>query len=151
MHSYKHHMCGTSLYNTWRNIHQKCFNENSTSYKYYGGRGIKVCDEWKSDFLIFHDWAYANGYCEGLTIDRIDNNGDYCPDNCRWVPMSVQANNKRTTRFLTFNGVTKPIREWRSEFGLGRGVIEGRLLMGWSVDEALTTPASLHNKRHRRS
>lgn len=146
----KHGMSRTPLYNTWRNIHQKCMNPNSPLYKYYGGRGICVCDEWKSDFIVFYNWAYSNGYHDGLTIDRIDNNGDYTPDNCRWVTMKEQSINKRNTSMLEYNGVVKPIKEWSDAFGFKREVLKSRLRNGWSIEEALTTPSNRHNKRHRR-
>lgn len=146
----RHGMAHSRIYKIWTSMKSRCSNPNLSEYKYYGGCGICVCDEWLNNFESFYDWSLMNGYDDSLTIDRIDVNGNYSPDNCRWVPMSVQANNKRTTRYLTFNGITRPIREWRSEFGFGRGVIEGRLSKGWSVEDALTTPASLHNKRHRR-
>ena len=82
----------------------RCYNENSTAYKHYGGRGITICDEWKNDFQAFHDWAMQNGYDENAirgdcTIDRIDVDGNYCPENCRWVDMKVQANNKRKKKY----------------------------------------------------
>ena len=146
----KHGMSRTPLYNVWRNIHQKCMNPNSPQYKYYGGRGICVCDEWKSDFTIFYNWAHSNGYHDGLTIDRIDNNGNYTPDNCRWVTMKEQSINKRNTVMLEYNGITKSIKEWSDEFGFKREVLRSRLKHGWSVKDALTMPSSLHNKRHRR-
>ena len=143
-------MSRTPLYNTWRNIHQKCLNPNSPAYKYYGGRGISVCDEWKSDFLTFYNWANANGYRDGLTIDRINNDGDYTPNNCRWVTMKEQSINKRNTVTLEYNGITKSIKEWSDDLGFKREVLKSRLKNGWSAEETLTTPSSFHNKLHRR-
>ena len=76
----------------------RCNRPTATSYKYYGGRGISVCEEWENDFAAFRNWALANGYQEGLSIDRIDVNGNYCPENCRWITMSEQQRNKRNTK-----------------------------------------------------
>lgn len=94
-----HGQTGTRLYNIWRGMKSRCDNPHATSYRYYGAKGIKVCEEWASDFDAFAEWSFANGYDPDLprkdcTIDRIDPNGDYCPSNCRWVDMTVQNRNK---------------------------------------------------------
>lgn len=93
-----HNLSKTKLYKRWVKMKYRCYNTNSKDYKYYGGRGIKVCDEWKNDFIAFYNWSIKNGYKEDLTIDRINVDGDYEPSNCRWATWKEQANNKRTNR-----------------------------------------------------
>lgn len=90
----RHGMVGTRLYNVWTNMKQRCYNEDCPSFERYGGRGITVCDEWKDDFEAFAEWANENGFSESLTIDRVDNNSGYSPDNCRWTTMLIQRHNQ---------------------------------------------------------
>ena len=87
-------------------------NKNNSRYKDYGGRGITVCDEWLNDFTAFYKWSLNNGYSENLSIDRINVNGNYCPENCRWITMKEQSNNKRNTILITINEETLNIAQW---------------------------------------
>ena len=135
----KHGMRYTRLYNIWRSMNQRCYNEKSVNFGRYGARGITVCDEWKEDFQSFHEWAMANGYSEELTIDRIDVNGNYEPSNCRWSTYKEQANNKRNSRIIECNGVSHTLGEWSEITGIRLATIWERLRKGWSPERALTT------------
>ena len=119
----------------WKNMRQRCYNPNFIYYCNYGGRGITICDEWQ-DFYAFERWAYANGYSDELTIDRIDNNGNYEPSNCRWVTMKVQNNNKRSNRLITYNGKTQTESQWADELGISFAVLRNRLHKGIPSDRA---------------
>lgn len=126
------------LYNIWNHMLRRCGNPKVKAYKDYGLRGITVCPEWKDSFEAFRDWANANGYSDEKSIDRIDVNGNYCPNNCRWETRQVQNNNRRSVRQVTFNGITHTIREWSDLTGIDYFVIRSRLNRGWSVERALT-------------
>lgn len=108
----------TRLYRIWSNMLQRCKNPNVKEYKWYGAKGVSVCDEWKNDFQSFYDWAIANGYRDDLSIDRINSNGNYNPSNCRWISISEQQSNRSNNRFLTHNGETHNIKEWASVLGI---------------------------------
>lgn len=130
----------TKLYRVWNQMIQRTTNKKTKDYKYYGGRGITVCKEWKESFETFETWAHINGYADNLTIDRIDNNKGYEPNNCRWVTRKVQSRNTRYNHFLTYNGTTKTITDWAQETGIKRCVLYERInKLGWDVEKALTT------------
>lgn len=131
---------GNRLYRIWQAMKRRCYNPKAAFYKDYGGRGIKVCDQWMHDFPAFRDWALANGYADNLTIDRIDEEGSYCPENCRWATAKQQVNNRRITKRLTYNGKTQSLSEWADATGIAHATIEGRLKRGWSIERALTEP-----------
>ena len=128
------------LFSIRRGMILRCYNSDSPRYKDYGGRGISICNEWLDDFDNFADWAKDNGYELGLTIDRIDNNGNYEPLNCRWVTKREQNRNKRTNLMVTYNGETKPLIEWCEELGLRYDPIHNRIVNGWNIDDAFNTP-----------
>ena len=134
-----HGASDTPLYEVWCTIKRRCYNKNSQRYYRYGARGIKMCDEWKNSFEAFQSWAFANGYNEKLTIDRIDNNGDYYPENCRWADVYTQANNKSTNVYLTMNNETHTAAEWSRITGIQAPTIRKRIKKGWSVEDTLTT------------
>lgn len=123
-----HGKCNTKLYKVWHNIKNRCYNKNNKRYKDYGGRGITICDEWLNDFMSFYNWAMNNGYKEGLSIDRINNDGNYEPNNCRWVTNKVQNNNKRSNRLLTHNKETHTITEWSKILNIHYTCLRNRIL-----------------------
>lgn len=108
----KHGMAKTRLYGIYFNMKQRCFNPNQKSYHNYGGRGIEICEEWKESFSNFANWALNNGYSDSLTLDRVDVNGNYCPENCRWATIKEQSNNRRETVWVEILGNKKSLKEW---------------------------------------
>ena len=143
-----HGMTHTRIREIWNCIKQRCLNPNNTAYQYYGGRGITICDEWKTDFSSFSKWAMENGYDDTLTIDRIDTNKGYDPSNCRWVSRKVQMNNRRCTPHYEMNGESHTIAEWCEIYNLSHKLVSKRVKkLGWSLDKALLTPP-LEQYRH---
>ena len=130
----------TRIYSIYIGIKRRCCNPEDKSYPHYGGRGIKICDEWLKDSKVFIEWAKSNGYNDNLSIDRIDVNGNYEPKNCRWVTAKSQANNRTNNLFITFEGKTMTAAEWCESKGWNRHVIPARLKKGWSLEKAMTTP-----------
>lgn len=128
----------TKLYGVWNAMMARCYNPNVDRYPRYGARGIKVCDEWLHNYVAFRDWALSNGYTDGLTIDRIDVNGNYCPENCRWVTKADQMKNTSTNRFLTYNGETHTLSDWARIAGISAPTLNKRLKRGWSLEKTLT-------------
>lgn len=143
-----HGQSKTRLYSIWHGMKQRCTNPNASVYQYYGARGIVVCKEW-NNFETFYSWAIANGYKAHLTIDRINNNGDYCPDNCRWITQKDQNSNSRNALCVTMNNETHTLTEWSKITGIRMKTISQRLLKDWTVEEALTTPVN-KKKSHNR-
>lgn len=125
------------LYSIWSKMKQRCNNPKHNAYKNYGGRGIKVCNEWENDFASFEEWSNSNGYEEWLTIERIDVNKGYCPSNCKWIDKNEQSKNTRRNRRITVNGITLTITEWERRNGLSQGTIYHRLKNGWNEEDAV--------------
>lgn len=138
--SVKKSLSYTRIHHIWRMMRHRCNCTSYDSYKHYGGRGIKVCEEWENSFQRFYEWATVNGYTDELTIDRIDVNGNYEPSNCRWVTRKVQCNNRRDNHFVTLNGCTKSLAEWADTYGIKRDTISHRIIRGWDIERAVTTP-----------
>lgn len=130
----KHHRANKErLYQTWCNMRNRCRNKNRPDWKRYGGKGITICPEW-DDYAVFREWALSNGYNDNLTIDRIDSNGNYCPENCRWVDYKVQANNISRNHIIEYQGEKKTMAEWADYFGLSYSAMQHRVERGWSMD-----------------
>ena len=128
----KHGKRNTKIYRVFSEMKQRCYNKNHKDYKNYGGRGIAVCDEWKDDFMNFYNWAMSNNYQEGLSIDRINNDGNYEPDNCRWTDRKTQSNNRRSNTSISYNGKTQTLAQWGEELGVDQHTISLRKRKGWS-------------------
>jgi len=120
--NFRHGGAKTRLYRIFNGMKQRCFNKNNHKYGVYGGRGILVCKEWL-DFKNFRDWALKNGYGENLSIDRIDNDGNYKSDNCRWIPLEKQAKNKTSNILFSFKGKTKDLADWAREFNISPSLL----------------------------
>ena len=121
---YKHGFAGKSrIYKIWLHMKGRCLNKTDNNYYRYGGRGISICKEWKDDFINFYNWAITNGYSSELTIDRINNDGNYEPQNCRWTDIKTQANNRRSNRKITINGETHNVSEWAEILNKTRGYV----------------------------
>ena len=132
------------LYRIYHGIKARCYNQNERGYKYYGARGIKMCAEWldpQNGFDVFADWAFANGYSDSLSIERVNVNGDYEPDNCKWIAKVEQAKNKRSTIWVDYNGQHIQLCELCKQKGLKYDTIHNRLFrFGWDLEKAIEQP-----------
>lgn len=135
------------LYSIWRKMRNRCYNSLNSSFRDYGGRGIDICAEW-ANFYAFQDWALSHGYAANLTLDRIDVDGDYCPDNCRWVTMVRQERNKRNTIYLTYKGEKRPLADWADTIGVKWKTLYSRWKRGWSDERILNTPIKTKGDQH---
>lgn len=137
------------LYSIWIDMIRRCEDLKVKCYYRYGGRGISVCPEWH-DFSAFRKWSEENGYSSNLTLDRIDNDNGYCPQNCRWVPMKIQENNKSNNTQLCFKGKIHTLSQWSEITGIHRATISRRISKyGWSVERALTEPVHTDHRKKR--
>lgn len=146
----KHNMSKSRLYITWKSMNQRCSNQNSSSYQNYGGRGIKVCDKWKGEhgFENFAKWAYENGYDESKnrteqSIDRIDVNGDYCPENCRWADIETQMYNRTDTTIINIYGEMLNVKQISDKYGISKKTIRGRIDNGITDEKKLLYKGNL--------
>lgn len=140
------------LYGVWCSMKGRCYCPSNDRYKNYGGRGITVCDEWKNSYENFKKWAMSNGYQPDAprgkcTIERVDVDGNYCPENCVWKTMKEQGNNKTDNHFVEYQGETHTVSEWAQRLGMAYNTLLNRINHGWSVDRAFTEP--IHNFKRR--
>jgi hypothetical protein len=143
----KHGLSRTTLYRKFTGMKRRCYSVKDKHYVDYGGRGIKIYDEWLKDFQKFYDWSISNGYKPGLSIDRIDNNDGYYPWNCRYVDIKKQQNNKRNNKIIIFKGEAMCVNDWSRKTKIPSNVISSRLRMGWSVKDALTRRVEKHKPK----
>lgn len=133
----KHGKRYTRLYRILNGMKNRCYNKTVPQYPNYGGRGIKVCDEWLNDFEAFYTWSKDNGYSDNLSIDRIDVNGNYEPNNCRWVTQKQQMRNTRVNKCFTYKGETHCLKEWCEILGLNYNTVTTHISRNWTINEAL--------------
>lgn len=134
------------LYWAWNHMIQRCDKDYENNKRFYKDRGIKVCEEWY-DFLVFREWSLNNGFSENLSLDRIDNNGNYEPSNCRWATKEQQSNNTRATKLIEYKGEIKSISQWARIFGISRKTISYRLDNGWSKDDLFIKSYEIYTRR----
>jgi hypothetical protein len=137
---YKHGFAGTRIYKMWQNMKSRCYNKNASKYYLYGGKGIAVCNDWKNDFMSFYIWAKENGYDDSLTIDRIDANKGYSPENCKFATYKEQNNHTTQTHFITYMGLTMGIQAWADYLNVSVKMLSERIRRGWSIERAFTQP-----------
>lgn len=135
------------IHSRYQHIKERCYNPNSKSYKRYGGRGISMCDEWLNSYQAFEEWCLSHGFENNLAIDRIDNDGDYSPENCRFVTLKENNQKRRTTVYYTIDGITKNLQQWCDYYNINRGTVVTRLKNGWTIEDALTKPVKKERDR----
>lgn len=143
-----HGMKNTRIYKIWSSMRGRCHYKYIHGYERYGGRGIKVCQEWEENFMNFYNWSINNGYRDDLTIDRINFNGNYEPSNCRWVTKKEQARNTKSNHNITYKGETHCLKEWSEILGINYGTLKGRIQKRkWNIEKAFTEP--IHEEKRR--
>ena len=138
-----HRMTHTRIYGIWAGIKNRCYNKNKREYQKYGGRGILMYEEWKKDFMKFYEWSITNGYQDNLTIDRIDNDKGYFPDNCRWADRKTQTLNRSVTKFVEVDGQKYTIPQLSEMYGINKYCLYARARKIGYTEEILKNPRSL--------
>lgn len=141
----RHGLSNTRIYKIFIKMKSRCYNSNDTRYNNYGYRGVRICNEWLNDFMSFHNWSINNGYTDKLSIDRIDVNGNYEPNNCRWVDNFVQNNNKTNNRIVCINGESKTMTQWCKEYELDENILYSRIKRGVEGVDLLIKPKKKHH------
>ena len=143
-----HGLSKTRIYSIWNSMKERCHNPKVESYHRYGGRGISICDEWNKSFESFYDWAMSNGYSDNLSIERKDNNGNYCPENCTWATRKEQCRNRRTNAVFEYMGEKHTLTEWCEILDLDYKFVHNRInRSGWSFEKAVSTPKTYERKK----
>lgn len=143
-----HRLRNHPLYSIWTSMRNRCYWDKHHRSKNYKLRGIIVCEEWKNDFVSFYNWSIENGWVKGLSIDRINNDGNYCPSNCRWATVKEQSRNRTSNVWLTINGDKKIAKDWSLIYGVQPATIHQRLKKGWSHEEAVFGKKKIRSKKY---
>lgn len=146
-----HGQTDTRLFEIWHGMKARCYRKTASNFRRYGARGIEMCDEWKNSFEAFRDWSISHGYADNLTIDRIDNDNGYSPDNCRWTDNHTQCNNKSCNRYITANGETHTVTEWAIKLNAIPETLTARLKRGWSDEQTINTPIKIYRRKNHAS
>lgn len=137
------------LYCKWQGMKYRCYNPRAIQFHNYGARGIRMCDEWRTSFASFKDWALKNGYRAGLSIDRIDVNGNYEPSNCRFADNKTQGRNRRYNMLVTYNGIRATVADWAERTGVPYTTMIERYRKGWSPNDMIERPKRKYNRKNR--
>ena len=136
----KHNLCYSRLYKIYQGMKMRCYNPKNPRYNVYGARGITICEEWLSDFMVFYNWAINNGYSDELSIDIINVNGNYEPNNCRWATSKMQGRNTTRNHLIKYKGQKKTISDWAILYNIPQSVLGARIRLNWDIEKALNTP-----------
>lgn len=145
----KHNLSRTRIYTILKGMKGRCYNPNNKDYKNYGGRGIRICDSWldkENGVKNFYNWAINNGYSENLSIDRIDVNGNYCPENCRWLSIKGQSNNRRGNFYIEYKDKRLTAKQWSEITGINSATLIQRIKLGWNIEDVFNIPTDSKTK-----
>lgn len=152
--TYKHGKRHSRIYSTWVNMKTRCYNKNVKAYKNYGERGIIICDDWidkENGFINFYNWAIKNGYKDDLTIERINVNGNYEPNNCKWVTYKEQNNNRRSNMYIEYKNEKHTLQEWSEilPIKISSNLLRYRIVKGWGVEKSFNTPVYTNGRNRK--